>query len=149
MILALCFLSHDLPLTFAILGCRPDKRVTKLIKLLGEMKQPKQKRILCMNKVDLVEEKKDLLKVAKEFEDLPGYERCLIFLLIRIFFINVSFWFKSKMMSLQMLSLGSSMIENQVSDTFCSLLSRFSPRRLSLYFGLPDTSCSLVSKVLE
>jgi len=28
-----------------------------------------------MNKVDLVENKKDLLKVAKEFEDLPGYER--------------------------------------------------------------------------
>ncbi|KAK8942498.1 GTP-binding protein ERG [Platanthera zijinensis] len=28
-----------------------------------------------MNKVDLVEDKKDLLKVAKDFEDLPGYER--------------------------------------------------------------------------
>lgn len=28
-----------------------------------------------MNKVDLVEDKKDLLKVAKEFEDLPAYER--------------------------------------------------------------------------
>lgn len=28
-----------------------------------------------MNKVDLVEDKKDLLKVAKEFEDLPGFER--------------------------------------------------------------------------
>ncbi|CAA7405528.1 unnamed protein product [Spirodela intermedia] len=53
----------------------PDKRVTKLIKLLGENKQPKQRRILCMNKVDLVEDKKDLLKVAKEFGDLPGYER--------------------------------------------------------------------------
>ena len=28
-----------------------------------------------MNKVDLVEKKKQLLKVAEEFEDLPGYER--------------------------------------------------------------------------
>lgn len=32
-----------------------------------------------MNKVDLVEVKKDLLKVAKEFEDLPGYDRFAIF----------------------------------------------------------------------
>ncbi|XP_078433330.1 GTP-binding family protein isoform X2 [Wolffia australiana] len=53
----------------------PDKRVTKLIKLMGEKKHPKQGRILCMNKVDIVEDKKDLLKVAKEFGDLPGYER--------------------------------------------------------------------------
>ncbi|CAM8927791.1 unnamed protein product [Rhodiola kirilowii] len=28
-----------------------------------------------MNKVDLVVKKKDLLKVAGEFKDLPGYER--------------------------------------------------------------------------
>lgn len=28
-----------------------------------------------MNKIDLVEKKKDLLKVAEEFKDLPGYER--------------------------------------------------------------------------
>ncbi|XP_073004685.1 GTP-binding protein ERG [Typha latifolia] len=53
----------------------PDTRVTKLIKRLGAEVHPKQKRLLCMNKVDLVEDKKDLLKVAKEFEDLPGYER--------------------------------------------------------------------------
>ncbi|MQM01973.1 hypothetical protein Taro_034732, partial [Colocasia esculenta] len=53
----------------------PDRRVIKLIKFLGEKSQPEQKRILCMNKVDLVDDKKDLLKVAKEFEDLPGYER--------------------------------------------------------------------------
>ncbi|XP_078175674.1 GTP-binding protein ERG-like [Carex rostrata] len=53
----------------------PDKRVIKLIKLLGKEEQPDQKRILCMNKVDLVTDKKDLLKVATEFEDLPGYER--------------------------------------------------------------------------
>nr|CAD1840327.1 unnamed protein product [Ananas comosus var. bracteatus] len=52
-----------------------DTRVTKLIKRLGEEANPKQKRVLCMNKVDLIEDKKDLLKVAKEFEDLPGYER--------------------------------------------------------------------------
>lgn len=53
----------------------PDTRVVKLIKRLGAEVNPNQKRILCMNKVDLVEDKKDLLKVAKEFEDLPAYER--------------------------------------------------------------------------
>ncbi|XP_066352826.1 GTP-binding protein ERG-like [Miscanthus floridulus] len=53
----------------------PDSRVIKLIKRLGTEVNPNQRRILCMNKVDLVADKKDLLKVAKEFEDLPGYER--------------------------------------------------------------------------
>ncbi|XP_066330243.1 GTP-binding protein ERG-like isoform X1 [Miscanthus floridulus] len=53
----------------------PDSRVIKLIKRLGMEVNPNQRRILCMNKVDLVKDKKDLLKVAKEFEDLPGYER--------------------------------------------------------------------------
>ncbi|KAJ3698519.1 hypothetical protein LUZ61_002224 [Rhynchospora tenuis] len=53
----------------------PDRRVIKLIRLLGKEKQPEQKRILCMNKVDLVTDKKDLLKVANEFNDLPGYDR--------------------------------------------------------------------------
>uniref|UniRef100_A0A0E0LSD1 GTP-binding protein ERG n=1 Tax=Oryza punctata TaxID=4537 RepID=A0A0E0LSD1_ORYPU len=53
----------------------PDTRVVKLVKRLGAEVNPNQKRILCMNKVDLVEDKKDLLKVAKEFEDLPAYER--------------------------------------------------------------------------
>ncbi|XP_052164160.1 GTP-binding protein ERG [Oryza glaberrima] len=53
----------------------PDTRVVKLIKRLGAEVNPNQKRILCMNKVDLVEDKKDLLKVSKEFEDLPAYER--------------------------------------------------------------------------
>lgn len=42
---------------------------------MGAQAHPKQKRVLCMNKVDLVEKKKDLLKVAEEFKDLPGYER--------------------------------------------------------------------------
>jgi GTPase len=55
--------------------CRPDSRVIKLIKRLGTKVNPNQRRILCMNKVDLVEDKKDLLKVAKEFESLPAYER--------------------------------------------------------------------------
>ncbi|VAI75267.1 unnamed protein product [Triticum turgidum subsp. durum] len=53
----------------------PDSRVIKLIKRLGAEVNPNQKRILCMNKVDLVDDKKDLLKVAKQFEDLPGFER--------------------------------------------------------------------------
>lgn len=45
------------------------------IKRMGSLVNEKQKRVLCMNKVDLVEKKKDLLKVAEEFKDLPGYER--------------------------------------------------------------------------
>uniref|UniRef100_A0A1S3AZI7 GTP-binding protein ERG n=1 Tax=Cucumis melo TaxID=3656 RepID=A0A1S3AZI7_CUCME len=54
---------------------RPDSRVVGLIKRMGASPHPKQKRILCMNKVDLVENKKDLLTVAEQFKDLPGYER--------------------------------------------------------------------------
>ncbi|RHN78104.1 putative K domain, prokaryotic type, K domain-like, alpha/beta protein [Medicago truncatula] len=54
---------------------RPDSRVVKLIKRMGERSIPNQKRVLCMNKIDLVEKKKDLTKVAEEFEDLPGFER--------------------------------------------------------------------------
>ncbi|PSS15792.1 GTP-binding protein like [Actinidia chinensis var. chinensis] len=54
---------------------RPDSRVVKLINRMGAIVNPKQKRVLCMNKVDLVEKKKDLLKVAEQFKDLPGYEK--------------------------------------------------------------------------
>ncbi|KAM3742011.1 hypothetical protein ACB098_07G040200 [Castanea mollissima] len=54
---------------------RPDQRVIKLIQHMGSQPHPKQKRILCINKVDLVKKKKDLLKAAKQFEDLPGFER--------------------------------------------------------------------------
>lgn len=54
---------------------RPDTRVTSLIQRLGKQPHPVQKRILCMNKVDLVAKKKDLLTVAEEFKDLPGFER--------------------------------------------------------------------------
>jgi hypothetical protein len=46
-----------------------------------------------MNKVDLVEDKKDLLKVAKEFEDLPGYERfhnSLVFCRLTLSFYNTT-----------------------------------------------------------
>ncbi|KAF3441116.1 hypothetical protein FNV43_RR15027 [Rhamnella rubrinervis] len=53
----------------------PDPRVTGLIKRLGAQPHPKQKRVLCMNKIDLVKKKKDLLKVAEEFNGLPGFER--------------------------------------------------------------------------
>ncbi|GJT94062.1 GTP-binding protein ERG [Tanacetum coccineum] len=52
-----------------------DNRVIGLIKRMGSEVNPKQKRRLCMNKVDLVENKKDLLMVADQFKDLPGYER--------------------------------------------------------------------------
>lgn len=36
---------------------------------------PKQKRVLCMSKVDLVEKTKDMLKAFEQFKDLPGFER--------------------------------------------------------------------------
>lgn len=54
---------------------RPDSRVVRLIERMGSEPNPKQRRILCINKVDLVEKKKDLLKVSEEFKDLQGYER--------------------------------------------------------------------------
>jgi len=63
------------PIPFFNHQYRPDSRVVKLIKRMGERSIPNQKRILCMNKIDLVEKKKDLTKVAEEFEDLPGFER--------------------------------------------------------------------------
>lgn len=62
-----------------LFSCRPDKRVIRLIERMGSNENSKQKRVLCMNKVDLVEVKKDLLKVAKEFGDLPGYDRFVMF----------------------------------------------------------------------
>lgn len=57
------------------LGSRPDSRVVRLIERVGSIINTNQKRVLCMNKVDLVEKKKDVLKVVDEFKDLPGYER--------------------------------------------------------------------------
>lgn len=54
---------------------RPDSRVVRLIERMGSEPNLKQKRILCINKIDMVEKKKDLLKVSEEFKDLQGYER--------------------------------------------------------------------------
>lgn len=54
---------------------RPDMRVTKLIERMGAQAHSGQKRVLCMNKIDLLEKKKDLLQVANQFKDLPGYDR--------------------------------------------------------------------------
>lgn len=54
---------------------RPDSRVVKLIERMGSEVDKNQKRVLCMNKVDLVTKKKDLLKVTEEFKHLPGYDR--------------------------------------------------------------------------
>ncbi|CAH9077258.1 unnamed protein product [Cuscuta epithymum] len=53
---------------------KPDQRVVKLIERMGSEVGQKQKRVLCMNKVDLVNKKKDLLKVTEEFKHLPGYD---------------------------------------------------------------------------
>ncbi|KAH0698241.1 hypothetical protein KY290_016363 [Solanum tuberosum] len=55
---------------------KPDSRVVRLIERMGSEAKPNQKRLLCINKVDLIEKKKDMLKVVEEFKDLPGYERC-------------------------------------------------------------------------
>ncbi|XP_070024269.1 GTP-binding protein ERG [Nicotiana sylvestris] len=55
---------------------KPDSRVVRLIERMGSEVNPNQKRLLCINKVDLIEKKKDILKVAEEFKELPGYERC-------------------------------------------------------------------------
>lgn len=60
---------------FAFHPFRPDSRVVRLIDGMGKQAHPNQKRVLCMNKVDLVPKKKDLLKVAEQFKDLSGYER--------------------------------------------------------------------------
>ncbi|KDP32555.1 hypothetical protein JCGZ_14863 [Jatropha curcas] len=57
---------------------RPDSRVVRLIERVGTKAKTNQKRLLCINKVDLVEKKKDLLKVAEQFKDLPGYDRCFM-----------------------------------------------------------------------
>ncbi|KAG8657536.1 hypothetical protein MANES_03G075200v8 [Manihot esculenta] len=54
---------------------RPDSRVVRLIERVGAQTNPKQKQVLCINKIDLVEKKKDLLKVSEQFKDLPGYDR--------------------------------------------------------------------------
>ncbi|PIN17247.1 Ras-like GTPase ERA [Handroanthus impetiginosus] len=54
---------------------RPDSRVVRLIERMGSIISTNQKRVLCMNKVDLVTRKNDLVKVVEEFKDLPGYER--------------------------------------------------------------------------
>lgn len=49
--------------------------MVRLIERVGAQTNPKQKRVLCINKIDLVEKKKDLLKVSEQFKDLPGYDR--------------------------------------------------------------------------
>lgn len=77
LLLSLSFSNEQLLTMSSLLFCQcsPDARVTGLIKRFGAQLHPKQKRVLCMNKVDLVEKKKDLLKVAGEFKGLPGFER--------------------------------------------------------------------------
>lgn len=53
---------------------KPDKRILRLVKKLGSEENPHPKRILCLNKVDIVDNKKDLLPLAQLFGNLPGYE---------------------------------------------------------------------------
>lgn len=47
-----------------------------------------QKRILCLNKVDFIKNKRTLLPLAKQFEDLYGYDR-----FVRSQFHSSFFWF--------------------------------------------------------
>ncbi|BBM96877.1 GTPase [Marchantia polymorpha subsp. ruderalis] len=54
---------------------RPDRRVKKLIEKLGMEQVVDQKKILCLNKVDLIEQKRLLLPLAKEYESLPAFDR--------------------------------------------------------------------------
>ena len=74
-VLVIFVISDPVPFFLIFYQNRPDSRVIKLIKRMGARPIPNQRRVLCMNKIDLVEKKKDLLKVAEEFKDLPGYER--------------------------------------------------------------------------
>ncbi|EPS72273.1 hypothetical protein M569_02487, partial [Genlisea aurea] len=54
---------------------RPDSRVVRLIERMGSDSSTNQKRILCLNKIDLVEKKSELNKALEKFKDLPGYEK--------------------------------------------------------------------------
>lgn len=53
---------------------KPDRRVLRLVERLGTEENPYPKRVLVLNKVDIVENKKHLLPLAQQFEKLPGYE---------------------------------------------------------------------------
>lgn len=53
---------------------KPDKRVLRLVEKLGMEENPHPKRVLVLNKVDIIENKKELLPLAKHFEKLLGYE---------------------------------------------------------------------------
>eukprot|EP00249_Psilotum_nudum_P012538 c23843_g1_i1 orf=345-1682(+) len=55
---------------------RPDKRVSRLVERFGKEECPHPKRVLCLNKVDIIKRKSDLLPLATQFGNLPGYERC-------------------------------------------------------------------------
>ncbi|KAH7295721.1 hypothetical protein KP509_27G062200 [Ceratopteris richardii] len=53
---------------------KSDKRVIRLVEKLGSEVSPNLKKSLVLNKVDIVENKKQLLPLAQQFENLPGYE---------------------------------------------------------------------------
>lgn len=53
---------------------KPDKRVLRLVESLGSDENSHLKKCLVLNKVDIVESKKQLLPLAQEFGKLPGYE---------------------------------------------------------------------------
>jgi GTP-binding protein Era len=54
---------------------RPDKRVQRLVEKLGKEEKLGQIRVLALNKVDAIEQKRSLLPLAKQFEDLLGFDR--------------------------------------------------------------------------
>ena len=57
---------------------------------MGAQAHSGQKRVLCMNKIDLVEKKKDLLQVANQFKDLPGYDRLVLSVTVTQEYMKVS-----------------------------------------------------------
>jgi GTPase Era involved in 16S rRNA processing len=54
---------------------RRDGRVCRLVEKLGNEVNVSQKKVLCLNKVDLIEPKRLLLPLAEEFGELPAFDR--------------------------------------------------------------------------
>lgn len=54
---------------------RRDGRVCRLVEKLGNEVNVSQKKVLCFNKVDLIEPKRLLLPLAQEFGELPAFDR--------------------------------------------------------------------------
>ena len=56
-------------------GCRPDKRVDRLLSLIGSELPAGQTRVVGLNKVDLVKDKRRLLSLAAQMEGLMAFDQ--------------------------------------------------------------------------